>query len=237
MQTDFYGKRTVMETLRRILHNLHCETLLLVRRRTYALRAALLLVVSLFTPVAYSASKTILVLGDSLSAEYGLTRGSGWVPLLQNRLKSEGIDAAIVNASISGETTSGGKSRVQALLDKHKPDIMVLELGANDALRGLPLTSTEANLRAMIAAAQKARARILLVGMRIPPNYGGDYTKRFTDIYPRLAKEAKAPLVPFLLERLTDKPQLFQSDRIHPTAEAQPLMLDTVWPHLKPMLK
>jgi acyl-CoA thioesterase-1 len=208
------------------------------RRRTPGLlHAVVFLALSLVATVAYSASKTILVLGDSLSAEYGLTRGSGWVPLLQSRLKKEGIDAQVVNASISGETTSGGKVRVQALLSKHRPDVLVLELGANDALRGLSIAATEANLRAMIGAAQKARARVLLIGMQIPPNYGGDYTKRFTGIYPRLAHEAKAPLVPFLLEGMADKPQLFQPDRIHPTAEAQPLMLDTVWPHLKPLLK
>jgi acyl-CoA thioesterase-1 len=177
------------------------------------------------------------VLGDSLSAEYGMARGSGWVPLLQSRLKTEGIEADVINASISGETTSGGKVRVQELLDKHRPAVIVLELGANDALRGLPVTATEANLRAVIKAAQKAHAKVLLIGMQIPPNYGGDYTKRFTGIYPRLAKDAKVPLVPFLLEGMADKPQLFQPDRIHPTAEAQPLVLDTVWPHLKPLLK
>jgi acyl-CoA thioesterase-1 len=195
------------------------------------------LLLSLCATLAYSASKTILVLGDSLSAEYGLPRGTGWVPLLEKRLKAEKIEAVIVNASISGETTSGGKARVQELLTRHHPSIVVIELGANDALRGLQLTATEANLRSVIKSAQKAKARVLLVGMQIPPNYGGDYTKRFTGIYPRLAQDAKVPLVPFLLERVADKPQLFQPDRIHPTAEAQPLMLDTVWPHLKPLLQ
>ncbi len=177
------------------------------------------------------------MLGDSLSAEYGLARGAGWVPLLQKRLKAEGIQAEIINASISGETTSGGKARIQSLLDLHRPAVVMLELGANDALRGLQIAATEANLRSMIKSAQKARARVLLIGMQIPPNYGGDYTRRFTGIYPRLAKDAKVALVPFLLEGLADKPQLFQSDRIHPTAAAQPLLLDTVWPQLKPLLK
>lgn len=191
---------------------------------------------ALCASVAYSASKTILVLGDSLSAEYGLIRGKGWVPLLQTRLKTEQIDATIVNASISGETTSGGRARLQTLLDKHRPDIMVIELGANDGLRGLSLAATETNLRATIVASQKAHAKVLLVGMQIPPNYGGDYTKRFSGIYSKIAKETKVPLVPFLLEGLVDKPQLFQADRIHPTAEAQPLMLDSIWPYLKPLL-
>jgi acyl-CoA thioesterase-1 len=200
-------------------------------------RILMALLLALLLPLpAYSASKTVLVLGDSLSAEYGMARGTGWVPLLEARIKAEKIDAKVVNASISGETTSGGKARVQTLLEKHRPQVVVLELGANDALRGLAIGATEANLRAIIQAARKARARVLLVGMQIPPNYGGDYTRRFTQLYPRLARESGSPLVPFLLEGMADKPQLFQSDRIHPTAEAQPILLDTVWPHLKPMI-
>lgn len=201
----------------------------LVRTMTFLLFA-------LCTSIAYSASETVLVLGDSLSAEYGLMRGKGWVPLLQARLKRETIDATIVNASISGETTSGGKGRLSVLLDKHRPAIVIIELGANDGLRGLSLAATEANLRDMIVAAQKARARVLLIGMRIPPNYGGAYTRQFASMYVKLAKETGVPLVPFLLEGLADKPRLFQADRIHPTAEAQPLMLDSVWPYLKPLL-
>jgi acyl-CoA thioesterase-1 len=201
------------------------------------LRIAALIGCTLLSSTAYSASKTILVLGDSLSAEYGLVRGTGWVPLLQKQLRSENLDAAIVNASISGETSSGGKARVQALLDKHRPAVLVLELGANDALRGLPVTATEANLRSITLAAQKAGAKVLLVGMQIPPNYGGDYTKRFTGIYPKLAQDTGSALVPFLLQGLSNQPQLFQPDRIHPTAEAQPLMLNIVWPHLKPLLR
>jgi acyl-CoA thioesterase-1 len=195
----------------------------------------LALVFSLPAPEAYSASKTVLVLGDSLSAEYGLARGTGWVPLLEERLKSEKIDAAMVNASISGETSSGGRSRLPTLLDKHKPDIVVIELGANDGLRGLSIASTEANLRALIDASQKARAKVLLVGMQLPPNYGPDYTRRFSGMYPKLAKEAKVALVPFLLQGL-DKPQFFQVDRLHPTAEAQATILNNIWPHLKPLL-
>ena len=185
---------------------------------------------------AHSASKTLLVLGDSLSAEYGLARGTGWVPLLEKRLKTEKLDASIVNASISGDTTSGGRARIGPLLDKHKPDVVVLELGANDALRGLPLAATEDNLRAMIASAQKIGARVLLVGMQIPPNYGGDYTRKFASVFPKLASESKVALVPFFLAPLLERPDLFQSDRLHPTAEAQPLLLESIWPRLQPLL-
>ncbi|HEV2609264.1 MAG TPA: arylesterase [Noviherbaspirillum sp.] len=199
-------------------------------------RTAVLLAFALFASSAYSASKTVLVLGDSLSAEYGLARGSGWVALLEKKLQAEKIDARIVNASISGETTSGGRARLPALLDQHKPDVVVIELGGNDALRGLALNSTEDNLAAMITASQKVKARVLLIGMQIPPNYGRDYAQKFAAIYARLAKEKKTDLVPFLLEVVAEQPQLFQGDRIHPTAEAQPLILNNVWPHLKPML-
>jgi acyl-CoA thioesterase-1 len=200
------------------------------------LRALTLIALMLFASGAYSASKPILVLGDSLSAEYGLAKGTGWVPLLQSRMKTENIDVPIINASISGETTSGGRARLQQLLDKYRPGIVVIELGANDGLRGLPIAATEANLRDLIVEAQKAQAKVLLLGMEIPPNYGGDYTRRFAGIYPKLAKETNVALVPFLLEGVVDKPELFQSDRIHPTVEAQPIMLKSVWPHLKPLL-
>ena len=201
-----------------------------------ALQALSLITCALFASSAYSASKTVLVLGDSLSAEYGLMRGTGWVPLLQKRLQEEKIDADIVNTSISGETTSGGKARLPGLLKKHHPSIVVIELGANDALRGLSLAGTEANLRAMIIESQKAQAKVLLVGMQIPPNYGSDYAKTFSAMYSRLARETKSSLVPFFLEDVASKPDLFQADRIHPTAAAQPLMLTTVWSYLKPLL-
>ncbi len=197
--------------------------------------AALTLV--FFATCAYSASKTVLVLGDSLSAEYGIARGAGWVTLLEQRLKAEQIDASIVNASISGETTSGGKARLSELLGQHRPSIVVIELGGNDGLRGLPLASAEANLRAMIQESQKAKAKVLLVGMQIPPNYGREYADRFSGLYQKLSKEAKVPLVPFLLEGVANRPQLFQADRIHPLAEAQPIMLDNIWPHLKSLLQ
>jgi len=196
------------------------------------------------TPVAriavgngnHSASKTVLVLGDSLSAEYGLPRGTGWVPLLEQRLKAEGINAEILNASISGETTAGGKARLPALLQRHKPEIVILELGGNDGLRGLPMAATTGNLRDMINATKKTGARVLLLGMQIPPNYGADYTTQFTGLYPKIAKETGAILVPFFLEGLQARTDLFQADRIHPAAAAQPFMLNNVWPLLKPML-
>lgn len=196
-----------------------------------------LLVASLLqATAAYSATKNLLVLGDSLSAEYGLARGSGWVPLLADKLRNSKIDAHVVNASISGETTSGGRSRLPGLLTKYRPAAVIIELGANDALRGLPVTSTEDNLRFMIQASQAAGAKVLLVGMHIPPNYGADYTQRFATLFPALSRQYKTGLVPFLLAPLVDKPQLFQADRLHPVAAAQPLLLDTVWPHLKPLL-
>jgi len=201
------------------------------------LRMAAALTLVFFATCAYSASKTVLVLGDSLSAEYGIARGAGWVTLLEQRLKAERIDANIVNASISGETTSGGKARLPGLLGQHRPHIVVIELGGNDGLRGLPLASAEANLRNMIQEAQKAKAKVLLVGMQIPPNYGREYADRFSGLYEKLSKEAKVSLVPFLLEGVASRPQLFQADRIHPLAEAQPIMLDNIWPHLKSLLQ
>ena len=186
---------------------------------------------------AYSAPKTVLVLGDSLSAEYGLTRGSGWVALLENKLKAEKIDAAVVNASISGETTSGGRARLPALLAQHKPDIVIIELGANDGLRGQPVSAAEDNLRSMIELANKNKARVLLVGMRMPPNYGRDYTERFFGMYKTLAAKYKAPLVPFMLDGVADKPRLFQPDRLHPSAEAHPVILANIWPTFAALVK
>ncbi len=196
--------------------------------------ASLMMIVSATTS-AHSASKTILVLGDSLSAEYGLPRGTGWVALLQQRLQTEKINATVTNASISGETTSGGKARLPALL-KDQPDIVVIELGANDALRGLQLKATQDNLQDMISAAQKSKAKVLLVGMRIPPNYGRDYTEKFFGLYAALAKQNKTALVPFLLDGVANQPQLFQADRIHPIAQAHPIILNNVWSNLKPLL-
>ena len=189
------------------------------------------------TANAYSAPKTVLVVGDSLSAEYGIARGAGWVALLEQKMKTEKIDARVVNASISGETTSGGKARLPALLGQHKPDLVVIELGANDGLRGLPVPSAEANLRAMIAAAQAQKARVLLVGMRMPPNYGRAYTERFFGMFQTVATSTKSPLVPFMLEGVADKPALFQQDRLHPTAQAHPIILNNIWPTFEKMVK
>ncbi|MFD2294656.1 arylesterase [Massilia sp. GCM10020059] len=186
---------------------------------------------------AYSAPKTVLVLGDSLSAEYGLNRGSGWVALLEKKLKAERISAKIVNASISGETTSGGRARLPALIKQHKPAVVVIELGANDGLRGLPVASAEDNLRAMVDLAKKNEAEVLLVGMRMPPNYGRTYTEQFFNMYNKLSTKYKAPLVPFMLEGVADQPKLFQADRLHPNADAHPIILANIWPKFKPLVK
>ncbi|MEX8193739.1 arylesterase [Comamonas guangdongensis] len=182
----------------------------------------------------------VLVLGDSLSAEYGLTRGKGWVQLLQQRLEADKSPRKVVNASISGETTAGGKARLTALLAQHQPSVLILELGGNDALRGLALQSTQHNLEAMVKAAREAQARVLLVGMQVPPNYGAAYTEQFAEMFQKIADAQKLPLVPFLLAGIGDAPnaeQWFQNDRIHPNAKAQPQMLGNVWPKLKPLLK
>lgn len=175
-----------------------------------------------------------------MSSEYGLKRGSGWVALLEQRLARQKIAAKVVNASVSGDTTSGGRSRLAALLKQHKPTHVVLELGGNDALRGLPLAMTESNLSAMTQAAQQAGAKVLLVGMQVPPNYGADYSQRFGALFEKVAKQHKAAVVPFLLKGVADGPEptkLFQADRIHPLEEAQPRMLENVWPELRKLLK
>ena len=189
-------------------------------------------------------SRTILVVGDSLSAEYGLKRGSGWVALLEKKLKAEKLPATVVNASISGDTTAGGRSRLAGLLAQHRPTHVIIELGANDALRGLPLQLTEDNLNQMTQTAQKSGAKVLLIGMQMPPNYGKDYGARFAALFADVAKTNKAALVPFLLKGVADAPgnfadstRLFQADRIHPKEEAHPLMLANVWPELKKILK
>ncbi len=182
---------------------------------------------------------TVLVVGDSLSAEYGLQRGTGWVALLETRLQTEKINAKVVNASISGDTTSGGRSRLPTLLVQHRPSHVVIELGGNDALRGLPLTMTENNLQTMSRAATAAGAQVVLVGMQVPPNYGRSYTDDFAAVFQRVASAEKNALVPFLLKGVADSPQaesLFQSDRIHPNEKAQATMLANVWPVLRSQL-
>lgn len=187
-----------------------------------------------------TAPAKVLVLGDSLSAEYGLPRGTGWVALLEQRLAQEKIAATVVNASVSGETTSGGRSRLPALLREHQPSVVVIELGGNDALRGFSLAHTEDNLTQMVQAAQQAGAKVLLVGMQVPPNYGRDYGQRFVDLFGKVAQAQKVALVPFFLAGVADGPnptRLFQPDRIHPSAEAHPQMLDNVWPSLRKLLR
>jgi len=201
------------------------------------LRAALLCAALLATGAAAANPAAILVLGDSLSAEYGLPRDTGWVRLLSDRVAKEASQYSVVNASISGETTSGGRTRLPQLLQQHRPAIVVLQLGANDGLRGLPLPAMRENLAAMIAASRKAGARLLLIGMRIPPNYGRDYADRFAAAFAQIAADQKVTLVPFLLDGFAEDLSYFQSDRIHPAPKAQPLMLDTVWPKLAPLLK
>jgi len=188
-------------------------------------------------PAPGSAPRTLLVVGDSLSAEYGLARGTGWVPLLARRLSEQYPDYQVVNASISGDTTSGGVSRLPALLQRHHPAIVVLELGPNDALRGLSLKMTEQNLRDMARQARQAGARVLIVGMQIPPNYGRDYAQRFAAVFPAVAKAEQAGLVPFLMDGMATDRALFQADGIHPNEQAQPLLLDNVWAALQPILK
>ncbi|MBP9064217.1 MAG: arylesterase [Aquabacterium sp.] len=181
----------------------------------------------------------ILILGDSLSAEYGLKRGSGWVALLTQRLQRERIAARVVNASISGETTSGGRTRLPALLKQHRPRFVVIELGANDALRGLPLRSSRENLSTMVAAAQAQGAQVVLVGMQMPPNYGKRYADDFARLFDEVAKAQRCALVPFFLQGVADRADArdwFQADGIHPLEKAHPIMLDNVWKVLKPLL-
>ncbi|MCY7316250.1 MAG: arylesterase [Rubrivivax sp.] len=182
----------------------------------------------------------MLIVGDSLSAEYGIARGSGWVALLEQRLAREQLGWQVVNASISGDTTSGGRSRLPALLKQHQPRLVVIELGGNDALRGLPLQMTQDNLAAMARQAKTAGAQVLIVGMAMPPNYGKTYGEQFTALFGKVARAESVALVPFLLAGVADAPnaeEFFQTDRIHPKAEAQARMLANVWPVLQPLLK
>lgn len=190
--------------------------------------------------VQASPNLRILVVGDSLSAEYGLARGTGWVALLQNQLDKDKPGAQVINASISGDTTSGGRSRLPALLKRHQPSHVIIELGGNDALRGLPMNMTQNNLLDMTQKAQAAGAKVLLLGMQMPPNYGPDMARQFEAAFAQVAKKQKAALVPFFLKGVGDDPdplKWFQADRIHPNEAAQPRMLSNVWPVLSPLLK
>ncbi|WP_425259878.1 arylesterase [Rubrivivax sp. RP6-9] len=211
------------------------------RRRAFVAHCSVLLATAAGLPAkAQPARRKLLVVGDSLSAEYGLPRGTGWVALLQARIAQQKLPWDVVNASISGDTTSGGRSRVPALLAQHKPALVVIELGGNDALRGLPLAMTQANLTAMARDAKAAGARVVVVGMAVPPNYGRQYGDDFFKLFATVAKAEGAALVPFLLHGVADVPQaetLFQPDGIHPKAEAHPRMLANVWPVLQPLLR
>lgn len=185
---------------------------------------------------AAAAARTLLVLGDSLSAEYGLARGAGWVALLEQRLAERHPGWTVVNASISGETTSGGATRIAGLLDRHRPAAVVVELGGNDALRGLDLNATRGNLDRIVGASREAGAKVLLLGMQVPPNYGKAYTDAFAQVFQDVAKVHQAPLVPFFLDGVAEDMSLFQPDRIHPNAQAQPRMLENVWPALRKLI-
>jgi len=180
---------------------------------------------------------TLLVFGDSLSAAYGIPRDAGWVALLEQRLSREKPQWRVINASVSGETTAGGLARLPAALARYQPDVVLLALGANDGLRGLPVPAMRSNLSAMAGAAQKRGAQVLVAGMRIPPNYGAPYAREFESAFAAVAKTRDAAYVPFLLKGLADKPDLFQDDQLHPTAEAQRIILQNVWPTLRPLLK
>ncbi len=209
-----------------------------MNRRYFNVSALGLLLFGSFTALAKTQA-TLLVVGDSLSAEYGLKRGTGWVALLDKRLRDEGKSITVVNASISGDTTSGGLSRLPPLLAQHKPQMVLIELGGNDALRGLPLKTSQDNLESMVKAAQNQGAKVLLLGMQVPPNYGPQYAAEFSAMYAEVAKRHKVGLVPFFLKGVADADNadsLFQSDRIHPVEAAHPIMLGNVWPALRKLL-
>jgi acyl-CoA thioesterase-1 len=179
---------------------------------------------------------TLLVVGDSISAAFGMDTRQGWVALLEQRLNEQGFDHQVVNASISGDTSAGGAARLPALLAEHQPELVIIELGGNDGLRGQPPAQLQQNLAAMVQASQQQGAKVLLLGMQLPPNYGVRYTTAFAEVFPKVAGEFDVPLVPFVLEGVGGVPALMQADGIHPTAEAQPVLLENVWPALKPLL-
>ncbi|WP_085656858.1 arylesterase [Pseudomonas sp. B11(2017)] len=179
---------------------------------------------------------TVLIVGDSISAAFGLDTRSGWVSLLEQRLRHEGFDDKVINASISGDTSAGGQARLPALLSEHKPDLVILELGGNDGLRGMPPAQLQQNLASMIDSARRSGAKVLLLGMQLPPNYGKRYTDAFAKVYGNLAEEKSIPLVPFFLDGVGGHPDLMQADGLHPAAGAQGRLLENVWPALKPLL-
>lgn len=189
------------------------------------------------TGAAATSERTLLVYGDSLSAAYGLRVDQGWVALLQKRLDEQGYGYRVVNASVSGETTSGGKARLERALAQHQPEIVVLELGANDGLRGLPVATAKGNLEAMVASIRTSGARLLLLGIEMPPNYGVQYARSFSAVYGDIAKAQQLPLVPFLLDGVALDPALMQADGLHPNAAGQPRVLENVWPSLQKLLR
>ena len=186
---------------------------------------------------ALAAEKSILVFGDSVSAAYGIAQSKGWAALLGERLKREQPDYIVVNASVSGETSGGGLARIDATLQRQRPSVVILELGGNDGLRGLPIAEMRKNLGAIIERSQKAGARVLVVGLKLPPNYGPDYTEAFESSFGELAKRYRTALVPLLMEGFAEKPELFQPDQVHPTVAAQPFMEERVWKALRPLLR
>ena len=187
--------------------------------------------------MAATQNSTILVFGDSLSAGYGMRADQGWATLLRQRLSTQGYGQRVVNASVSGETTIGGMNRLVRALDLHKPDVVILELGANDGLRGLPLTTVADNLSAMIQIIKQRKARVLLLGLQLPPNYGPQYTRGFRDMFTDLAKRHDIALVPFMLDKVALNERYMQADGLHPNVQGQPLLLDTIWPYLMPLLQ
>ncbi|MET0012224.1 MAG: arylesterase [Sedimenticola sp.] len=195
---------------------------------------ALLLLV--LAPASRAESPVILVMGDSLSAAYGIEQDAGWIALLQQRLQQKGYPHRVVNASITGDTTYGGVNRLPSTIQRTAPSIVLIELGGNDGLRGFNFNQTRDNLSRMIIMSREAGSRVLLLGMMMPPNFGKAFTERFLQLYWDLAKEESVPLVPFFLEGVADRPELMQHDGIHPRAEGQPLMLENVWPYLEPLL-
>ena len=209
-------------------------------RQCHGLRSCLcgLLLALLLLPTLHAAPQpTILVFGDTISAAYGIRVEEGWVSLLQKKLASQGYGYRVVNASVSGETTGGGLARLPRALEQHRPAILILELGGNDALRGLPLADVRSNLDGIIRKSQAAGARVVLAGMRMPPNYGPRYSQEFQTIYSDLSREHRVPLIPFVLEDVALDASLMQADGLHPNAQAQPKLLNEIWPRLEPLLK
>ena len=190
--------------------------------------------VLLWGPAAFAG--TVLVVGDSISAAFGMDTREGWVALLEERLVEQGFDQRVVNASISGDTSAGGAARLPTLLTEHQPELVIIELGGNDGLRGQPPAQLQQNLAAMVQQSQKIGAKVLILGMQLPPNYGVRYTTAFAAVFATVAQQYATPLVPFVLEGVGGVPAMMQSDGIHPTAQAQPKLLDNVWPTLKPLL-